>query len=58
MYKQSIENQIGLRIEDSKAEYIVNIIKPYLPYDTKTLAGEGFNLKQNIWKPMSTSFIW
>lgn len=47
IYKQSIENQIGLRIEDSKAEYIVNIIKPYLPYDTKTLAGEGFNLKQN-----------
>jgi putative ATP-dependent endonuclease of the OLD family len=47
IYKQSIENQIGLRIEDSKAEYIVNIIKPYLPYDTITLAGEGFNLKQN-----------
>lgn len=47
IYKKSIENQIGLRIEDSKAEYIVNIIKPYLPHDTKTLAGEGFNLKQN-----------
>lgn len=47
IYKKSIENQIGLRIEDSKAEYIVNIIKPYLPFDTKTLAGEGFNLKQN-----------
>lgn len=47
IYKQSIENQIGLRIEESKAEYIVNIIKPYLPHDTKTLTGEGFNLKQN-----------
>ncbi|GAB1452407.1 ATP-dependent endonuclease [Draconibacterium sp.] len=47
IYKQSIENQIGLRIEESKAEYIVNIIKPYLPHDTKTLSGEGFNLKQN-----------
>jgi len=47
IYKKSIENQIGLRIEDSKAEYIVNIIKPYLPHDIKTLAGEGFNLKQN-----------
>lgn len=47
IYKQSIENQIGLRIEESKAEYIVNIIKPYLPYDTKNLTGEGFNLKQN-----------
>jgi putative ATP-dependent endonuclease of OLD family len=47
IYKQSIENQIGLRIEESKAEYIVNIIKPYLPHDTETLTGEGFNLKQN-----------
>lgn len=47
IYKKSIENQIGLRIEESKAEYIVNIIKPYLPHDTGTLKGEGFNLKQN-----------
>ncbi len=47
IYKQSIENQIGLRIEESKAEYIVNIIKPFLPHDKKTLEGEGFNLKQN-----------
>ena len=47
IYKQSIENQIGLRIEESKAEYIVNIIKPYLPHDSKTLTGDGFNLKQN-----------
>ena len=47
IFKQSIENQVGLRIEESKAEYIVNIIKPYLPHDIKTLTGEGFNLKQN-----------
>jgi len=47
IYKQAIENQIGLRIEESKAEFIVNIIKPYLPHDTETLTGEGFNLKQN-----------
>lgn len=47
IYKKSIENQIGLRIEESKAEYIVNIIKPYLPHDTGTLTGDGFNLKQN-----------
>lgn len=47
IYKQSIENQIGLRIEDSKTENIVNIIKPYLPHDLVTLAGDGFNLKQN-----------
>lgn len=47
IYKQAIENQIGLRIEESKAEFIVNIIKPYLPHDVKTLTGDGFNLKQN-----------
>ncbi len=47
IYKQSVENQIGLRIEESKVEYIVNIIKPYLPHDTDTLTGDGFNLKQN-----------
>lgn len=47
IYKQSIENQIGLRIEETKAEHIVNIIKPYLPHDTVSLAGNGFNLKQN-----------
>lgn len=47
IYKQAIENQIGLRIEESKAEYIVNIIKPYLPHDIETLTGDGFNLKQN-----------
>lgn len=47
IYKKSIENQIGLRIEESKAEYIVNIIKPYLPHDTETLMGDGFNLRQN-----------
>lgn len=47
IYKVSIENQIGVRIEDSKAEYIVNIIKPFLPHDRETLEGEGFNLKQN-----------
>jgi putative ATP-dependent endonuclease of OLD family len=47
IYRQSVENQIGLRIEESRAEYIVNIIKPYLPHDVTTLTGEGFNLKQN-----------
>lgn len=47
IFKQSIESQIGLRIEESKAEYIVNIIKPYLPHDKDKLEGDGFNLKQN-----------
>lgn len=47
IYKKSIENQIGLRIEELKAEYIINIIKPYLPHDIENLTGDGFNLKQN-----------
>ncbi|ESU19000.1 SMC domain protein [Flavobacterium cauense R2A-7] len=47
IYKHSVENQIGLRIEEAKAEHIVNIIKPYLPHDTKNLSGAGFHLKQN-----------
>jgi len=47
IYKKSVENQIGVRIEDSKSEHIVNIIRPFLPHDKATLEGEGFNLKQN-----------
>jgi len=47
IFKQSVENQIGLRIEETKAENIVNIIKPYLPHDSASLSGDGFNLKQN-----------
>lgn len=47
IYKKSVENQIGLRIEDTKVENIVNIIKPYLPHDIESLIGDGFNLKQN-----------
>jgi len=41
------DNKIGLQIEQSKTEYIVNIIKPFLPHDQSTLQNEGFNLWQN-----------
>lgn len=48
IFKVSKDNQIGMRIEESsKIESIVNVIKPYLPHDTKLLANEGFNLWQN-----------
>lgn len=47
IYKQSVENQIGLRIEEVKAEQIVNVIKPYLPFNKTTLKDDGFNLRQN-----------
>lgn len=41
------ENKIGLNIEQTKLEYIVNIIKPFLPHDKSSLKGKGFTLWQN-----------
>ncbi|MGJ8713935.1 MAG: ATP-dependent nuclease [Maribacter stanieri] len=36
-----------MHIEDSKIEYIVNAIKPFLPHDRSKLSGKGFSLFQN-----------
>lgn len=47
IYKYTNDNQIGLRIDQSRIEYIVNVIKPYLPHDVKNNSTEGFNLIQN-----------
>lgn len=47
IYQRFKDNQIGLQIEQSKTEYIVNAIKPYLPHDRISLAGDGFSLWQN-----------
>ncbi len=47
IYQRFKDNQIGLQIEQSKTEYIVNAIKPYLPHDRTLLGGEGFSLWQN-----------
>lgn len=47
IYKNTNDNQIGLHVEQSRIEYIVNVIKPYLPHDMKTGSDEGFNLMQN-----------
>lgn len=47
IYQRFKDNQIGLQIEQSKTEYIVNAIKPFLPHDRDSLAGEGFSLRQN-----------
>jgi putative ATP-dependent endonuclease of OLD family len=47
IYQRFKDNQIGLHIEDSKIEYIVNAIKPFLPHDRSTLSGKGFSLFQN-----------
>ncbi len=47
IFKKFLDNKIGLRIEESKTEYIVNAIKPFLPHNRETLNEEGFHLWQN-----------
>lgn len=47
IYQRFRDNQIGLQIEQSKTEYIVNAIKPYLPHNRIDLTGDGFSLWQN-----------
>jgi putative ATP-dependent endonuclease of OLD family len=47
IYQRFKDNQIGLQIEQSKTEYIVNAIKPFLPHNRDSLSGDGFSLWQN-----------
>jgi len=47
IYKNADQKQIGLQIEQSRIDYIVNVIKPYLPHDWKNHSVDGFNLWQN-----------
>ncbi len=48
IFKSGQENKIGLMMNQSKIEYIVNAIKPFLPHDKNTLnTDSGFNLLQN-----------
>jgi len=47
IFKNVDQSQIGLHIEQSKIEYIVNVIKPYLPHDWQNKSEEGFQLWQN-----------
>ncbi len=47
IYKNVDRSQIGLHIEQSRIEYIVNVIKPYLPHDWQNNSIEGFQLWQN-----------
>lgn len=47
IFKGFDDNKIGLQIEQSKTEYIVNAIKPFLPHNRDTLKDDGFNLWQN-----------
>ncbi|MGR7813918.1 ATP-dependent nuclease [Lacinutrix undariae] len=47
IFKKFLDNKIGLRIEESRTEYIVNAIKPFLPHNRESLTEEGFHLWQN-----------
>ena len=47
IFKSFDDNKIGLQIEQSKTEHIINAIKPFLPYNRNTLKDEGLNLWQN-----------
>lgn len=47
IFKKFVDNKIGLRIEESRTEYIVNAIKPFLPHNREKLNEEGFHLWQN-----------
>jgi putative ATP-dependent endonuclease of OLD family len=47
IFKKFLDNKIGLRIEESRTEYIVNAIKPFLPHNRDSLNEEGFHLWQN-----------
>lgn len=47
IFKSFDDNKIGLQIEQSRTEYIVNAIKPFLPHNRDTLKDDGFYLWQN-----------
>ena len=47
IFKQYTDNQIGLQIEQARLDFIVNLIKPFLPFNRDTLEGSGMSLPQN-----------
>lgn len=47
IFQKYPENKIGLQIEKSKIDSVINLIKPYLPFDATALQGDGFTLEQN-----------
>ena len=44
---KNYHNNIGLHIENPRIQYVLNLVKPYLPYDQKNLIGAGMSLPQN-----------
>lgn len=47
IYKQNVENQIGLRLDDPDTESFIHSLRPYLPFDVLSEDGGGFELAQN-----------
>ena len=47
IFKTGESNEIGLRLDEPKAEPFINSLKPFLPFDKKKLQGNGFELYQN-----------
>lgn len=47
IFKKIDNSQINLHIEQSKIDYIVNVIKPFLPHSLLGKTNEGFQLWQN-----------
>jgi len=47
IFRSDPNSRISLHIEQSRIEYIVNVIKPFLPHDIGFAASNGFQLWQN-----------
>lgn len=47
IFKSDPNSRISLHIEQSRIDYIVNVIKPFLPYEIGQTTSNGFQLWQN-----------
>jgi putative ATP-dependent endonuclease of OLD family len=46
IFQKYPENNVGLQIEQSKIDNVINLIKPYLPFDLSALVGKAFHLNK------------
>lgn len=47
IFKNFVENKIGLKIDEREIDQIVNLIRPYLPFDIQQISRDGLELVQN-----------